>query len=181
VLVPGKKEATFSGDHHIHMRRYLRALVVGNLRDYVAQARTLDTNGDEVYRAMLNLSLAADGYWEHAVKGAKGGAAALRSAGSDNVGINYEITNGFRHYSTTRGRHVTDHTPARQRHIRAGEGVASVAVVHPQIHLAEGTLNYNVMIADTLQQIADHAAKHDWIEPDIQEAIRALLNQLTIE
>lgn len=163
------------------MRRYLRALVVGNLRDYVEQARKLETDGDEVYRTMLNLSLAVNGYWEHAVRGVSEDARALRKAGTVNVVINAEVTNGYRHFWTEHGRHVTDHTPARQRHIRAGEGVASVAVVHPQIHLAEGTLNYNVMIADTLQQIADHAAKHDWIDLDTQHEIRAQLDQLTIE
>ncbi|GGB83335.1 hypothetical protein GCM10008019_44320 [Deinococcus soli (ex Cha et al. 2016)] len=163
------------------MRRHLRALVVGNLRDYVTQARKLNTSGDEVYRTMLNLSLAADAYWEHAVEGAKGGAAVLRAAGSDNVGINYEITNGYRHFYTDRGRHVTDHTPARHRDIRMGGGGASVAVVQPQIQLTEGTLNYNVMIDDTLQQIIDHAVKNDWIDPDTQREIRVLLSRLTLD
>ncbi|MBZ9752801.1 hypothetical protein K7W42_18330, partial [Deinococcus sp. HMF7604] len=106
-----RKVATFSGDHHGHMQRYLRVLLLGNLREYVAQARAVPGESTEVYRTMLNLSLAANGYWEHAVQGDGPAANKLRQSMSRNVVVNREITDGYRHFLTDRGRHVTDHTP----------------------------------------------------------------------
>ncbi|ASN83461.1 hypothetical protein DFI_19885 (plasmid) [Deinococcus ficus] len=158
----------------------MQALLIGNLRDYVRSARALPADGADVYRTMLNLSLAAQGYWEHATEGDSNAANALRRAGTTNIKINGEITDGYRHFTTTSSKHVTEHTPKRTREIFAGEGVETRAVYHPQVHLEGGSVNYNDVIKDVITQISTHAVSCGWMTDDDQAERDALLAELVI-
>lgn len=172
-----KVTAQFEGSHDQHMEGLIRDWLLLNLREYVQAATAVNGNSNLVFARLMNLQVALNAFFDHAVKGNGKQTLALCQS-HECVMINRELSNGVRHYVTDRGRLVTSHSARREREIIAGEQVPTQALFNFQVPVQGGEVNVNEVVAGTLAVMLQEAGHRGWIKPEQRQEFGALITQV---
>lgn len=169
--------AQFQGTHDQHMQVLMRDYVLLNLREYVQAATTVTGDSALVFGRLMNLHVALNAFFDHAVQGNGGQAAALCQQSPCAV-VNRELSHGVRHYLTDRGHHVTSHSARRVREITAGDHRETESLFRFQVQLMGGEVDVNEVIAGTLVIILQEAGNRGWVTAEQSQEVEEQVKQV---